>query len=103
MIHLVIMEILDALRRPICISRSGKRRTGLMSSKFAVDPFGWWGSEPDPIESIRGNRSEWLWKSSWLVDDNDNGFQRYYGPAWDRMAVGYDGDCWIAPPTKHWR
>ena len=68
---------------------------------YAVDPFGWWGSEPDPIESIRGNRSEWLWKSSWLVDDNDNGFQRYYGPAWDRMAVGYDGDCWIAPPTAN--
>ena len=66
---------------------------------YAVDPFGWWGSDPDPIESIRGNRSEWLWKSSWVVDDNDNGFQRYYGPVWDRMAVGYEGDCWIAPST----
>ena len=67
---------------------------------YAVDPFGWWGSDPDPIESIRGNRSEWLWKSSWVVDDNDNGFQRYYGPVWDRMAVGYEGDCWIAPSTE---
>ena len=68
---------------------------------YAVDPFGWWGSDPDPIESIRGNRSEWLWKSSWVVDDNDNGFQRYYGPVWDRMAVGYEGDCWIAPSTEN--
>ena len=33
------------------------------------------------------------------MDDNDNGFQRYYGPVWDRMAVGYEGDCWIAPST----
>ena len=66
---------------------------------YAVDPFGWWGSDPDPIESIRGNRSEWLWKSSWVVDDNDNGFQRYYGPVWDRIAIGHEGDCWIAPST----
>ena len=69
---------------------------------YAVDPFGWWGSDPDPIESIRGNRSEWLWKSSWVVDDNDNGFQRYYGPVWDRMAVGHEGDCWIAPSTTEY-
>jgi hypothetical protein len=68
---------------------------------YAVDPFGWWGSESDPIESIRGNRSEWLWKSSWFIDDNDNGFQRYYGPMWDRMAVGYGNDCWVAPATTN--
>ena len=67
---------------------------------YAVDPFGWWGTESDPIEGLRGNRSEWLWKSSWLIDDNDNGFQRYYGPLWDRMAVGYQGDSWIAPSTS---
>ena len=68
---------------------------------YAVDPFGWWGTDSDPIESLRGNRSEWLWKSSWVVDDNDNGFQRYYGPVWDRMAIGYQGDSWIAPSTEN--
>ena len=68
---------------------------------YAVDPFGWWGTDIDPIESLRGNRSDWLWKSSWVVDDNDNGFQRYYGPAWDRMAVGYQGDSWIAPSVTN--
>ena len=68
---------------------------------YAVDPFGWWGTDTDPIESLRGNRSEWLWKSSWVIDDNDNGFQRYYGPVWDRMAVGYQGDSWIAPSTAN--
>ena len=68
---------------------------------YAVDPFGWWGSDSDPIESLRGNRSEWLWKSSWLIDDNDNGFQRYYGPMWDRMTVGYGNDCWVAPSTTN--
>ena len=68
---------------------------------YAVDPFGWWGSDSDPIESLRGNRSEWLWKSSWLIDDNDNGFQRYYGPMWDRMTVGYGIDCWVAPSTTN--
>ena len=75
---------------------------------YAVDPFGWWGSDPDPIESIRGNRSEWLWKSSWVIDDNDNGFQRYYGPMWDRLEVGFGNDCWVAPaasntsPSRHY-
>jgi len=68
-------------------------------NSYAVDPFGWWGSEVDPIESLRGNSSDWLWKSSWVIDDNDNGFQRYYGPNWDRYSVGFENDCWVAPPT----
>ena len=75
---------------------------------YAVDPFGWWGNEADPIGQIRDNYSAWLWKSDELVDDNDNGFQRFYGPDWDYMQSGYSGDSWTAPPvndidnSKHW-
>ncbi len=68
---------------------------------YAVDPFGWWGNENDPIGQIRDNYSVWLWKSNELVDDNDNGFQRFYGPDWDYIQSGYDGDSWTAPSTDH--
>ena len=68
---------------------------------YAVDPFGWWGAGIDPIEQIRDNYSTWLWKSSGLVDDNDNGFQRFYGPNWDYIQSGYSGDSWTAPSTNH--
>ncbi len=64
---------------------------------WAVDPFGWWGTGEDPIKDLRGNRSEWLWVSSDLVDDGDNGFQRYHGTEWTYLDVGYDGDSWTAP------
>ena len=75
---------------------------------YAIDPFGWWGNEPDPIAQIRDNYSAWLWKSNNLVDDNDNGFQRFYGPDWDYIQNGYNGDSWVAPPvnnideSQHW-
>jgi hypothetical protein len=64
---------------------------------WAVDPFGWWGEENDPIETIRSNKSEWLWISSDLVDDGDNGFQRYSGPDWTYLSSGFNNDSWIAP------
>ncbi|SVD03196.1 uncharacterized protein METZ01_LOCUS356050, partial [marine metagenome] len=64
---------------------------------WVIDPFGWWGNNEDPIFDLRGNHSHWLWKSSGLIDDGDNGFQRYFGPDWNYLDVGYNGDSWIAP------
>ena len=68
---------------------------------YAVDPFGWWSNNSDPIESIRGNRSDWLWVSDTLVDDGDNGFQRFKGPSWEYVNYGFENDCWVAPPTTN--
>ncbi len=62
---------------------------------WAIDPYGWWGSFTDPIEQVRDNRSDWLWISSDLIDDGDNGFQRYQGPNWSYFNFGYDNDSWI--------
>ena len=67
------------------------------SEPWAINPYGWWGNDGDPIEGIRGNRSEWLWVSTELVDDGDNGFQRYYGPEWLYLNTGYEDDSWSAP------
>ena len=68
---------------------------------YVVDPFGWWNDSTDPIEIIRNNRSEWLWVSSHLVDDGDNGFQRFNGPDWAYLNVGFNGDSWTAPATQN--
>ena len=64
---------------------------------WVIDPFGWWGNNEDPIFDLRDNHSHWLWKSSGLIDDGDNGFQRYFGPDWSYLNIGYNGDSWIAP------
>jgi len=66
---------------------------------YAVDPLGWWGENIDPIEDIRQNRSQWLWVSENLVDDGDNGFQRFQGPDWTYINEGFNNDCWLAPAT----
>jgi len=71
------------------------------SEPYAVDPFGWWGGTPDPIEEIRGNRSDWLWISNDLIDDGDNGFQRFQGPDWSYLNQGYNNDSWTAPSTHN--
>ena len=68
---------------------------------YVVDPFGWWGNFADPIEEFRGNRSEWLWLSESLVDDGDNGFERFRGPDWTYLSQGYNNDSWIAPSTQN--
>ena len=68
---------------------------------YVVDPFGWWGNLADPIEEFRGNRSEWLWLSESLVDDGDNGFERFRGPDWTYLSQGYNNDSWIAPSTQN--
>ena len=67
---------------------------------YVVDPFGWWSNNLDPIEDIRENRSEWLWTSDNLVDDGDNGFQRFSGPDWTYLNTGFNNDSWIAPTTE---
>ena len=64
---------------------------------WVVDPNGWWGNEDDPIISLRGFSSSWLWESDLLVDDGNTGFQRFYGPNWDYNDIGYDGDSWTVP------
>ena len=68
---------------------------------WVIDPFGWWGESEDPIKELRDNRSVWLWRSSDIIDDGDNGFQRYYGPDWERMEIGHDQDCWISPVVSN--
>ena len=68
---------------------------------YVVDPFGWWGNFADPIEEFRGNRSEWLWLSESLVDDGDNGFERFRGPDWTYLSQGHNNDSWIAPSTQN--
>ena len=67
------------------------------SEPYAVDPFGWWSESLDPIEEFHGNRSEWLWVSNSLVDDGDNGFQRFQGPDWIRQSQGFNNDFWTSP------
>ena len=67
---------------------------------YAVDPFGWWHESLDPIEELRGNRSEWLWISNNLIDDGDNGFQRFQGPDWTYLSSGYNNSCWIVPTVN---
>ena len=68
---------------------------------YVVDPFGWWGNLADPIEEFRGNRSEWLWLSESLVDDGDNGFERFQGPDWAYLGEGFNNDSWMAPATSN--
>ena len=68
---------------------------------YAVDPFGWWHTSLDPIEGFRGNRSEWLWVSDELIDDGDNGFQRFQGPEWSYLNTGFNNDSWSAPPVEN--
>lgn len=68
---------------------------------YAVDPFGWWHTSLDPIESFRGNRSEWLWVSDELIDDGDNGFQRFQGPEWNYLSTGFNNDSWSAPSVSN--
>ncbi len=70
------------------------------SEPYTIDPFGWWHDTPDPVEEFRGNRSEWLWVSDFLVDDGDNGFQRFQGPDWSYLNSGFNNDCWIAPAVE---
>ena len=67
---------------------------------YAVDPFGWWHTSFDPIENFRGNRSEWLWVSNDLIDDGDNGFQRFQGPDWSYLNTGFNNDSWSAPAAN---
>ena len=67
---------------------------------YAVDPFGWWKNTNDPIQDIRGNSSDWLWVSDTLVDDGDNGFQRFQGPNWLYLNTGFNGDSWTVPATQ---
>jgi Peptidase family M23/FlgD Ig-like domain len=62
-----------------------------------INPYGWWGPGQDPVRNMRGSSSAWLWKSSPLIDDGDNGFERYYGPQWKRETVGYKDDSWTTP------
>ena len=66
---------------------------------YAIDPFGWWGETLDPIEVFHGNRSDWLWVSSSMVDDGENGFQRFQGPDWTYLEQGFNNDCWTSPTT----
>ena len=68
---------------------------------YAVDPFGWWHTSFDPIENFRGNRSEWLWVSNDLIDDGDNGFQRFQGPDWSYLNTGFNNDSWSAPTANN--
>ncbi len=67
---------------------------------WVVDPFGWWGTIPDPIKEMRNATSVWLWKSSTLIDNGDTGFMWFYGPNWQRLKVGYKGDVLTAPAVK---
>ena len=67
---------------------------------YAVDPFGWWDDSTDPIEQFHDNRSQWLWVSDSIVDDGDNGFQRFSGPDWNYFDGGYNNDYWAAPITN---
>ena len=64
---------------------------------WAVDPYGWWGNYEDPIISLRGFESTWLWKSDWIIDDGDLGFQRFYGSTWIYRNTGYNDDSWTVP------
>ena len=64
---------------------------------WVVDPYGWWGDYEDPIRNLRGFENEWLWKSGWIIDDGDVAFQRFHGPNWSYLDVGYNDDSWTVP------
>jgi len=64
---------------------------------WVVDPYGWWGDYDDPIISLRGFENKWLWRSSWIIDDGDVAFQRFYGPNWTYQNTGYNDDSWTVP------
>jgi hypothetical protein len=49
---------------------------------------------------LRGYESVWLWKSDWIVDDGDLGFQRFHGANWAYRNTGYNDDSWTAPATN---
>ncbi len=67
---------------------------------WAVNSYGWWGTTQDPIRDMRGNSSVWLWKSAPLIDDGDNGFERFHGPDWERLNGGYNNDSWQTPSVN---
>ena len=64
---------------------------------WVVDPYGWWGDYDDPVISLRGFENKWLWRSSWIIDDGDVAFQRFYGPNWTYQNTGYNDDSWTVP------
>ena len=70
------------------------------ANPYAVDPFGWWHNAIDPIEQFRENHSEWLWTSNALIDDGDNGFERFQGPDWSYLSSGYNNDSWVSPAAQ---
>ncbi len=69
-------------------------------NSWVVDPYGWWGPEQDPIRDMRNYTSVWLWKSSDVIDDGDNGFERFYGPHWQRLNRGFKNDAWRVPAKQ---
>ena len=35
-----------------------------------------------------------------LIDDGDNGFERFQGPDWTYLSSGYNNDSWVSPATQ---
>ncbi len=69
-------------------------------NSWVVDPYGWWGADQDPIRDMRNYTSVWLWKSSDVIDDGDNGFERFFGPNWQRLQRGFKNDAWRVPAKR---
>ena len=42
-----------------------------------------------------------MWVSDELIDDGDNGFQRFQGPEWSYLNTGFNNDSWSAPPVDN--
>ena len=79
-----------------------------------IDPFGWWGEEPDPWKNYQGPNysgfeSKWLWLGDeigdgYLVVDNSETQAQlfpasYKGGDWNWVESGYpesEGDAWYA-------
>ena len=102
------------------IGESGSKNTGAAHLHFGVrssnhpwsdmDPFGWWGSIPDPWSEYQtyGQVSTWLWKGDeagdgyLTVDNRESQAQLFRKPPsdsspaskWNRLELGYQNEAW---------
>ena len=78
------------------------------SGPSKLDPFGWWSiSRSDPITGNPINytySSKWLWKSFYIVDDQDPSFDKFGGSSFigtDHINA-FSSHAWLSNNTAQW-
>ncbi|RMD65263.1 hypothetical protein D6833_03215 [Candidatus Parcubacteria bacterium] len=67
-----------------------------------IEPFGWWGEGPDPLEDydqgLWQSGSRWLWKGDKIAEDGEAQAELFHpldeAYHWQRDPRGYQGDSW---------